>query len=54
MALIELGIVEVALPVMTVLGPLMAAHYGYWIRRRGEERTTWQYLQAEPVGGHTR
>lgn len=52
MALIEWRIVTVALPVMTMLGPLMVAHYGYWIRRRGKERTTWQYLQAEPVDGH--
>jgi hypothetical protein len=23
--------------------------YGYWVRRRGQERTTWEYLQAEPL-----
>ena len=36
-------------PVMVVLGPLMVLQYAYWRRRRGVERTTWQYLQAEPV-----
>ena len=35
-------------PVMVVLGPLMVIQYIWWIRRRGTERTTWQYLQAEP------
>ena len=42
-----LGNVLVIVPVMTVLGPLMVAQYGYWIRQRGLERTTQQYLQAE-------
>jgi hypothetical protein len=32
-------------PAMIVLGPLMVLQYLYWIRRRGSERTTWQYLQ---------
>jgi len=36
-------------PVMVVLGPLMVLQYAYWRRRRGVERTTWQYLQVEPV-----
>jgi hypothetical protein len=35
-------------PVMVVLGPLMVIQYVWWIRRRGTERTTRQYLQAEP------
>ena len=35
-------------PVMIVLGPLMVLQYIYWIRRQPEERTTWQYLQAQP------
>lgn len=38
-------------PVMVVLGPLMVLQYAYWRRRLGEERTTWQYLQTEPVSG---
>ena len=36
-------------PVMVVLGPLMVLQYLYWRRRRGWERTTWQYLQKEPL-----
>lgn len=39
-------------PVMVVLGPLMVLQYLYWRRRRGRERTTWQYLQEEPVNLH--
>ncbi|HMA38272.1 MAG TPA: hypothetical protein VKY74_27745 [Chloroflexia bacterium] len=35
-------------PVMVLLGPLMIGQYLYWARRAGAERTTWQYLQAEP------
>ena len=41
------GFVQI-FPVMVVLGPLMALQYAYW-RRRRQERTTWQYLQAEPM-----
>ena len=36
-------------PGMMVLGPLMVAQYLYWHRRTGTERTTRQYLLAEPV-----
>ncbi len=36
-------------PVMVVLGPLMGLQYLFWSRRRGQERTTWQYLQEEPL-----
>jgi hypothetical protein len=36
-------------PVMVVLGPLLVLQYLYWRRQRGPERTTWQYLQAEPM-----
>ena len=45
---IELGAIGEAIPVMVVLGPLMAAQYGFWARRM-EPRTTWQYLRAEPL-----
>jgi len=38
-------------PVMIVLGPLMVLQYAYWIRLRGRERSTQQYLQAEGVSG---
>jgi hypothetical protein len=37
-----------AFPVMIVLGPLMVGQYIYW-RRLGPERTTRQYLLAEPI-----
>ncbi len=36
-------------PVMVVLGPLMGLQYLYWRYRAGPERTTRQYLQAEPL-----
>lgn len=34
-------------PVMVVVGPLMVLQFLYWKQRRGLERTTWQYLQAD-------
>ena len=49
MAFLVLTKVEVALPVMTGLGPLMVLQYVFWKRKRGAERTTWQYLQTEPL-----
>jgi hypothetical protein len=36
--------------VMVVLGPLMVLHYAWWHWRQGTERTTRQYLRAEPIG----
>jgi hypothetical protein len=36
-------------PVMVVLGPLLVLQYLYWRRRRGQDRTPWQYLQEEPL-----
>jgi hypothetical protein len=36
-------------PAMVVLGPLMVLQYLYWRRQHGPERTTWQYLQEEPL-----
>src|SRR6266567_786743 len=36
-------------PAMVILGPLMVLQYLYWKSRRGRERTTWQYLQEEPM-----
>ena len=53
MSLLGLANSNVTLPVMTVLGPLMVLQYGYWRRRLGQERTTWQYLQAEPFSQQT-
>ena len=36
-------------PAMVVLGPLMVLQYLFWSRHRGQERTTFQYLQQEPL-----
>jgi len=47
LATVVVGRVRVAFPVMIVLGPLIAAQYTYW-RRRGLERTTWQYCVSRP------
>lgn len=41
---------KVVFPAMVVLGPLMVLQYLYWRRRHGPERSTWQYLQEEPLG----
>ncbi len=49
LAFLVLAKAEMALPVMTGLGPLMVLQYVYWIRKRSQERTTWQYLQTEPL-----
>jgi hypothetical protein len=38
-------------PVMTAIGPAMALQYAWWSRRRGPERTTRDYLAAEPTTG---
>jgi hypothetical protein len=27
----------------------MVVQYAFWVRRRGPERTTWEYLRAEPL-----
>lgn len=43
------GLLVGTFPVMVVLGPLMVLQYVYWNRRLKQERTTWQYLQAEPM-----
>ncbi len=42
---------QILFPVMILLGPLIILQYFYWRRRMGRERTTQQYLQAEPVHG---
>jgi hypothetical protein len=47
-AIMLLPITEV-FPVMIILGPLMLLQYAYWIRQRGQERTTYQYLQDGSV-----
>lgn len=48
LSLLSSGLVTTAIPVMTFLGPLMIVQYAYWRRARHGERTTRQYLQAEP------
>jgi hypothetical protein len=47
MTILQLANVRATVPLMTVLGPLMVLQYAYW-RRRRRERTTRQYLRAEP------
>ncbi len=47
MTLLVVVNVPVIVPVMTIVGPLMVAQYGYWCRR--PERTLQEYLQAEPL-----
>jgi hypothetical protein len=42
------GLLPGTFPVMVVLGPLMVVQTIAWRRRHGPERTTRQYLQAEP------
>jgi hypothetical protein len=48
LVLLDLRVVRITVPAMVALGPLMVAQYLFWARRLGTERTTWQYLQAEP------
>jgi hypothetical protein len=43
------GLLRGTFPVMVVLGPLLVGQYLVWRRWRGPERTTWQYLHAEPL-----
>ena len=46
-----LGVFGEGFPVMVVLGPLMVLQHVAWVRRCGRERTTWEYLRAEPLSG---
>jgi hypothetical protein len=48
--LAHLGAVEL-FPVMVVLGPLMVLQYAWWARRRGSERTIWEYRRVETQPG---
>ena len=41
--------ISVTLPAMVVLGPLIVVQYRYWVGRQGPERTTQQYVRAEPL-----
>jgi hypothetical protein len=49
LVLSDLELLAGTFPVMLLLGPLMVVQYAYWTHRRGPERTTWQYLEAEPL-----
>jgi hypothetical protein len=54
LGLVQAEVIDFAVPVMVVLGPLMVAQYALSIRRHGSERTTFQYLQAEPLAAAAR
>jgi hypothetical protein len=54
LGLIQAEVIDFAVPVMVVLGPLMVAQYAVSVRRHGSERTTFQYLQAEPLAAAAR
>jgi hypothetical protein len=41
------SLIRETFPLMVVLGPIMAVQYLFWRKRRGKERTTRAYLQAE-------
>ncbi len=47
LAVIDLGVITTAVPVMVVLGPLMVAQFAFW-SGRAPQRTTVEYLRAEP------
>ncbi len=42
------GLLPGTFPVMVLLGPLLTAQYLVWIRVKGRERTTAEYLRDEP------
>lgn len=46
--LLATGMLRSTVPAMVFLGPVIICQYLYW-RRRGQERTTRQYLLAEPL-----
>jgi hypothetical protein len=49
MIALSVASIHATLPLMTVLGPLLAAQYAYWRRERGAERTMRQYLLAASI-----
>ncbi len=49
LVLVDVRLVQVTLPAMVALGPIMVAQTLFWARRLGHERTTWAYRQAEPL-----
>lgn len=50
LVLLDSRLIGDGIPALVALGPVLLAQYAYWARRRGSERSTWQYLQAEPRG----
>jgi hypothetical protein len=49
LAAVTAGAFSRSIPVMTVLGPLVLVQIGVWRMHAGHERTTFEYLQAEPA-----
>jgi hypothetical protein len=49
LTLMTAQIITGSVPVMGVLGPMIVAQYWYWTRTVGTERTTREYLRAEPL-----
>lgn len=49
LALLVLGTVGTTIPAMVVIGPLVVAQYFWWRRGQPRERTTVEYLRAEPA-----
>jgi hypothetical protein len=53
MALVDFGVIVRTVPAMVALGPLMIVQYAFW-RRGSRERTTRQYLLADPLPARAR
>jgi hypothetical protein len=51
LALVRWNLVRADIPAMVALGPLVLVQYAWWRTRRGGERRTWEYLEAEPATG---
>jgi hypothetical protein len=49
LAAVRTGVLARAIPVMTLLGPLVLVQIGAWRTHIGRERTTSEYFQAEPA-----
>jgi hypothetical protein len=49
LSLLSAQIITVSIPVMGVLGPMIVVQYWYWRRATGTERSTREYLRAEPL-----
>ncbi|MEV0135644.1 hypothetical protein AB0H83_45240 [Dactylosporangium sp. NPDC050688] len=49
LVLLATGLIGHTIPVMVFLGPVTVVQYLYWHLTRGDERTTRQYLLAEPL-----